>query len=331
MKTEIKKWIRPWNIVKFDDLYNRDDRFFSVVIKGMISWLNNHIILYNKPIQHFIYNTGSSYMYMESNGYEFSWNETSGEDQMYMQMPRCIIEIGSINIPMEELTSPYAQGVYERRNGNDIQGFNAQMRRVPVEIDINLKYVLSNFNESIILCEEIINNVLFQKYYTVAFLGQNLKCSIEFPQNFTIELNKIDMTEAQTNQKNVQLALKIFTNYPAINESSETSNNAVFGKFSMGISFSDWTKNNPLSLRLKNEDRIENIKLHVNEDNLIYDENDNNIEDAIKNNQITDEFDTPLTRQQILRKFNYNSILKPSSGLFSGDLTNTTDDINKDF
>ena len=33
-------WVRPWNIEKFDDLYNRDDRFFGVLIKGMLSWLN---------------------------------------------------------------------------------------------------------------------------------------------------------------------------------------------------------------------------------------------------------------------------------------------------
>ena len=72
-----QRWIRPWNIVKFDDLYNRDDRFFSVIIKGMINWLNTHILLYDKPINHFLYNTGSSYMYMESSGYEFSWVETS--------------------------------------------------------------------------------------------------------------------------------------------------------------------------------------------------------------------------------------------------------------
>ena len=151
MNTKIEKWIRPWHIVKFDDLYNRDDRFFSVVIKGLINWLNNNIILYNKPIPHYIFNTGSSYMYMESNGYEFSWNETSGEDQMYNQMPRCIIELAGINVPTEELTNPYTTGIYERRNGDNIQGFNANMRRVPIEIDINLKYVLANFNESIVL------------------------------------------------------------------------------------------------------------------------------------------------------------------------------------
>ena len=43
---EREPWIRPWNQEKFDDLYNRDERFFSIVIKGLLSWLNRNIVLY---------------------------------------------------------------------------------------------------------------------------------------------------------------------------------------------------------------------------------------------------------------------------------------------
>ena len=157
MNEAVKPWERVWDIAKFDDLYNRDERFFSVLLKGMLGWLNNNIVLYGKPIKHFFHSTGSSYMYVENNGYYYSMNETSGEDYIYMQMPRCIIELAGINIPTEELTSPFAHGVYERKDGENIRGFYAQMRRIPIELDINLKYVLSNFNESIILAEEIIS------------------------------------------------------------------------------------------------------------------------------------------------------------------------------
>ncbi len=86
-------------------------------------------------------------------------NETSGEDYMYMKMPRCVIEIGDINIPTEELSAPFVRGQYERRDGNEIKGYNAQMRRLPVEISLAAKYVLSNFNESIILVQELIDKV----------------------------------------------------------------------------------------------------------------------------------------------------------------------------
>ena len=119
---EIEEWKRPWNLERFDDLYNRDERFFSILLKGALNWLTQNIILYNKPILHFIFNTGSSYMYVESNGYEFSWNETSGEDSMYMQTPRCIVELGDISVAMEELSNPYATAQYERRTGKNIKG-----------------------------------------------------------------------------------------------------------------------------------------------------------------------------------------------------------------
>ena len=37
------KWMRPWNIEKFDELSNRDERFFSIVLKGALGWLTQNI------------------------------------------------------------------------------------------------------------------------------------------------------------------------------------------------------------------------------------------------------------------------------------------------
>ena len=49
------EWLRPWNIEKFDNLYDRDERFFGLLTKGVLSWLTSNIVLYNKPILHFIF------------------------------------------------------------------------------------------------------------------------------------------------------------------------------------------------------------------------------------------------------------------------------------
>ena len=155
-RDDILPWIRPWHLAQFDDLYNRDERFFAVLLKGLIAWLNQNIILYNKPINHFIFNTGSSYMYVEKNGYEFKWSETTGEDQMYMHLPRCVIEMQGINIPTEELSQPHCRSTYERRDGKDIKAFNAEIRRMPVELNVELKYTLTNFNETIVLLQELL-------------------------------------------------------------------------------------------------------------------------------------------------------------------------------
>jgi len=256
---DIEKWIRPWDTEQFDDLYNRDERFFSILIKGLISWLNRNIVLYGKPINHFIFNTGSSYMYVEKNGYKFKWCETTGEDQMYMHMPRCLIEIEDINIPMEELTQPFVRGNYERRSGNDIKGFNAEIHRLPIELSINLKYVLSNFNEQIILLQELLDKIVFQKYFNITYLGQVIECSIEFPGNTNPEINKIDMSSPEVNQKNINLNVKICSNYPIINIESEIANTQIISQFKGSVKMYDISPNDPDAYLQDNEKYTHNI------------------------------------------------------------------------
>lgn len=227
---EKPQWIRPWNKEKFDDLHNRDERFFGLLIKGTLAWLNKNIVLYNKPIKHFIFNTGSSIMYVESNGYKFSWNETTGEDMIYMSRPRCVVELGDINIDTSELTQPNIRGVYERDNNSNIEGFNSEFRRMPIQMSMSLNYVLSNFNESIVLLEELISKLSFQRYFKIVYLGQLIECSIEFPTSHSIAINKIDMASTETNQKNITIQINICSSYPAFNELSEISNGTVIAK-----------------------------------------------------------------------------------------------------
>jgi len=224
-------WIRPWHIEKFDDLYNRDERFFSLLVRGALAWLTDNILLYNKGIRHFIFNTGSSYLYVESNGYQFSMKETSGEDAIYMKMPRCVIELGDIAVPNEELSSPYVRGQYERRDGNMIKGYNAQIRRIPIEVTLTAKYVLSNYNESLILVQELIDRLMFQQYFNITYLGQIINCSLEIDNNYQIEFNKVDMESTDVNQKNINITYKLCSNYPCIDERTEIENNNVIASF----------------------------------------------------------------------------------------------------
>lgn len=228
---EQDRWLHPWNVKKFDNLFDRDDRFFSVVLKGALSWLTRNIVLYDEPINHFIFNTGSSYLYVENNGYKYSLSEVSGEDQIYMKMPRCLVEMDSITIPTEELTQPYVRGTYERIVDNDVVGMNAEMRRLPLEITLNLRYVLSNFNESIVLLQEIIDKLVFNKYFKVTYLGQTIKCSLDWPLDEKVQVNKLDMTSSDTNQKTIELSLKLTTSYPQIDERTEGRNSNIIGQF----------------------------------------------------------------------------------------------------
>lgn len=219
---KIDKWTRPWEIEKFDGLAVRDERFFSIVTKGVLGWLTRHIIMYNKEIKHFIFNTGSSYMYVETNGYKNTWTETSGEDWMYMQTPRAMVTLNDISIPLEELTNPFVRGNYERysEDGN-IKGYNAEIRRLPVELTFNIQYILSNFNETIILLQELFDKLVFQRYFKVTYLGQIVQCSIEFPNQETLNQKKIDLAQTEDNHRSLELSIKVNTYYPIINIDTE--------------------------------------------------------------------------------------------------------------
>lgn len=229
---EIQQWERPWNVVKFDDMTTHDTRFFSILIKGLLQYLTSHIVLYNKPINHYILQTGTEYLYVEQNGYEFSWNTTSGENTLYSHLPRCNVSIDDFRINKESLSQPYSYGQYERVVDDEVQTYAAQIRRLPLEIQVNLQYSLSNFNESIILIEELFNELVFQRYFKIAYLGQVIDCSIEFPESAKIEFNRPDMIGVESKNRLVNLTVTLRTNYPMIdNKNTETSVTNIIASF----------------------------------------------------------------------------------------------------
>ena len=290
-----KKWLRPWNVKQFNDLYNRDDRFFSVLIKGAIGFLNSHIKMYDKPINHFIFNTGSSYMFVESNGYEFSWNETSGEDSMYMELPRCVVELGNISIPQEELSQSFARGNYERKDEDTIKGYNAEIKRLPIEMNLSLHYTFSNFNESIVVLQELFDELVFQRYFSIAYLGQIVRCSIEFPNSTQLEIGKIDFSAAEIVQRNINLDVVICTNYPLINQKTEISSNQVISKFKGYLQPNNRADNIEILIdgdKSNTNDIYMNLrKFDINKDNIINETEISLIRDFIERFDVDEDYE----------------------------------------
>ena len=290
-----KKWLRPWNVKQFNDLYNRDDRFFSVLIKGAIGFLNSHIKMYDKPINHFIFNTGSSYMFVESNGYEFSWNETSGEDSMYMELPRCVVELGNISIPQEELSQSFARGNYERKDEDTIKGYNAEIKRLPIEMNLSLHYTFSNFNESIVVLQELFDELVFQRYFSIAYLGKIVRCSIEFPNSTQLEIGKIDFSAAEIVQRNINLDVVICTNYPLINQKTEISSNQVISKFKGYLQPNNRADNIEILIdgvkSNTNDIYMDLRKFDINKDNIINETEISLIRDFIERFDVDEDYE----------------------------------------
>lgn len=236
----VDKWIRPWNIEKFDDLANRDERFFAIIYKGLLRWLNKNVLMYNKPINHFIYHTGSSYMYIESNGYDFSIKEITGEDTMYMELPRCLVDIGNISIDTGDLSNPFVRGTYERKDKNgQIRGYNAEIKRLPIQLAVTLRYVCGTFNESIILIEELLQKFMFTQYFNITYLGNVIQCSIEYPNDYSINMNTLDLSSPEPTQKTIEISLNVNTNYPSIDERTEALNTQIISDFSVDMNITN--------------------------------------------------------------------------------------------
>lgn len=110
--------------------------------------------------------------------------------------------------------------------------------RVPIEMNFQFKYVLSNFNESIVLVQELIDKFVYQQFFTIVYLGQKIRCGIEFPTTAHPELNKIDMSSTEPNQRIIQIDIKLTSNYPAINERTEIPNSKIIelSKHDMNVS-----------------------------------------------------------------------------------------------
>lgn len=67
-------------------------------------------------------------------------------------------------------------------------------------------------------------------------------------------INKIDMTNSDTNQKSIEFSLKLSTSYPQIDERTESRNDSIIGKFKQDVCL------HPKSLDNKSSDRESIIK-----------------------------------------------------------------------
>ena len=86
-----------------------------------------------------------------------------------------------------------------------------------------------------VLLQELIDKLIFQQYYNIVYLGQIIQCSIEFPGNVNPELNKIDMTSPDPNQRNITLNIKICTNYPLINTRTEIPSDSIITAYGVEL------------------------------------------------------------------------------------------------
>lgn len=199
---------------------NLTELFFPALIKGLILSLNNSITVRNIPVPHYILHTGSDIMYLENKGQNEGVSNTdintnTNEDYIYSAIPRCIIQPKGLNVSEDELTSPYARGVFQLEYNNNLNTFNAEFRRIPMVMQVDLSYYTDSYTDMLNLMQSIICKLLFVRTYQITYLGQAITCSYKIPTDFS-EDHMLDLTGDTTDSKNhmLQLTIEVETQMP---------------------------------------------------------------------------------------------------------------------
>lgn len=120
MEDEIKQ---IWNDVRKGVIdINNQDLFLGLLSKSFLYNINQKLSLRGIPVPHYILNTGDDIMYLEAKGQDHSIERpalpgqtpvVSNENYVYSQIPRCMVQPAGLNIPGDQLTSPYSYGRFE--------------------------------------------------------------------------------------------------------------------------------------------------------------------------------------------------------------------------
>lgn len=196
---------------------NNQDLFISSLFRALLHNLNTQIHLRNKNIPHFVLNTGDDIMYLEIKGQDQSKEpkEQINEDFIYNSVPRCIVNIGDIEVLEDQITNPYTRGNFEIEYGDNIYGFSAEFRRLPIKLSVPLKYYLDSFTDTMTVTQHIMTKMLFIQTFKFDYMGQMIQASYKVPVSYNHEKN-IEFDGGTTEQKlrTISLDLEVETNLP---------------------------------------------------------------------------------------------------------------------
>lgn len=208
-------------IVKGEIDVNNQELFMSSLFKALIYNLNHQMLLRNKSIPHFILNTGDDIMYLENKGQDNSKEpyQVSNEDYIYNSIPRCMVNLGGIEVLEDQITSPYSRGEFEISDDDILQTFSAEFRRMPLKFSVTLKYYLDSFTDVLSVTQYIITKLLFIRTFKFDYLGQIIEASYKVPTSFDNEKNiTFDGGTIEQKLRTIELTLDVETNMPVYDE-----------------------------------------------------------------------------------------------------------------
>ena len=198
---------------------NNLELFIPTVMKGFIYKLNKNLKLRDIYIPHFIINTGDDIMYLEPKGQKQSIEplENSNENFVYNQIPRCMVQPTGVNLPTDQLTSPYSYGTFQVECNDMVYAFRGEFRRMPMTMSFSLKYYFDSLTDAFEVAQQIIANLSFINNFSVVYLGQRIHCSYKIPEEFNTEfMIEFDGITTDNKARTLSLELEVLTNFPII-------------------------------------------------------------------------------------------------------------------
>ena len=196
---------------------NNRELFFSTLIKGLMLKLDDDISIRNLPVPHVTIHTGSDALYLERKGQNQSVEpfSISNEDYIYQIVPRCVVNLGGIELVPDQLTNPYSLGQFQLEDDNGIYTLKGEFRRMPVKLTVELKYMTDSYRDMLELIQQIITKLTFIRTFNITYMGQVIPCSYKIPESFSGEhLTELDGKSQDDKLHTMQISLEVETCFP---------------------------------------------------------------------------------------------------------------------
>ena len=191
--------------------------FFSKLIKALMLNLTEQMTVRGQQVPHMIINTGDDTMWLLEKDYNFAKEpyENTNEQYVYNTVPRCVMDVGSLDTVPDQLTNPYVRGYFQYEKDGQIKTFSAEMRRMPVKVNIDLKYYVSSFTDMLELSQHVITKLAYIRTFKFVYMGQTIRASYKIPETFDSEhLTDMDGTTTDNKNRIISMSLEVETTLP---------------------------------------------------------------------------------------------------------------------
>lgn len=196
---------------------NNQQLFFSALVKGLLLDLSSQMKIRGKNIPHVIFNTGDDTMWLLLKEYNYAEepHKNTNEQYVYNQKPRCSVSLGSLDTIPDQLSNPYVRGEFQIEYKDQVSTLSAEFRRLPVRINVTLKYIVDSFTDSLELMQHVMTKMQYIRTFKFVYMGQTITAGYTIPDSFESEFQiDLDGTTQDEKDRKIELQLEVESTLP---------------------------------------------------------------------------------------------------------------------